>query len=42
MKRKISLDRSIRAAGDCRPFPDGENTEGREPWRYGTDFRNGY
>ena len=24
MTRKISLDRSIRAAGGCRPFPDRE------------------
>lgn len=25
MTRKISWDRFVRAAGDCRPFPAGEN-----------------
>ncbi len=41
MTRKISWDRFVGAAGDCRPFPAGEKlTGGREPWRYGTDFRD--
>ena len=40
MTRKISWDRFVGAAGDCRPFPDG--AEYRRERRYGTDFRDGY